>query len=137
MRAMVMAEKAVLTLERQRGLYLREYMLQMFEAGIISIKSEKTGEILSISPETAQWAIPYSRRIASAREYFFKKNFKAALEAYHKILKELPDAAIILNDLGVCHGEMGNNELAYTYFKKSLAYAPEEKKMKSCQIYCN
>jgi len=35
-------------------------------------------------------------------------------------LEEIPDAAIALNDAGVCYSKIGNKELAITYIQKSL-----------------
>jgi len=87
------------------------------------------GGIIKTQPfpaDVAKWAFPYAQRIHNAENFFKDGKLKQALKEFQKIEKEIPDAAIIIMNIGVCYGELGKRSLAKNYLRRCLLVVPEE-----------
>jgi Flp pilus assembly protein TadD len=84
--------------------------------------------MLEMSPEVAKWAIPYAERIREAEELFKTNRITEAIAKFEEIQSLIPNAAIVLMDMGVCHAEIGDRSAALSWLNKAFQVAPSEYK---------
>lgn len=70
--------------------------------------------------------------ITTALENFKKGNYEAALNDFYAALGENPDDNAILNNLGLCHTKLSNDEKAEEYYTRAL-----QNHEKSVETYIN
>lgn len=110
--------------------HLEVLSLGLGNAGILGITSPRSkGGFIQTQPfssEVAKWALPYARRIRAGGDLFRAGKFQQALDIFLSIYQELPEAAIILMNIGVCYAELGDRETALFWLKKSQHVIPPD-----------
>ena len=84
---------------------------------------------IGLSPYNAtisKWALPYAEQIRDAEDCFKTGRLQEALSLFFKILEDIPDAAIVLMNIAVCFGELGQKSDAKSFFKRCLEVIPGE-----------
>lgn len=76
--------------------------------------------------DVAKWALPYAQRIRVGGDLFREGRFQEALQEFMAIYQDLPDAAIVLMNVGVCHSELGDISTARSWLEKSLQFIPPD-----------
>jgi tetratricopeptide (TPR) repeat protein len=119
-----------LSTEQQTALFLTATELWLFEGGLKGVAGfdRRSGTIVEfeVSPEVAKWAIPYAKSIREAEGLFKANRIAQALAKLEEIRSLIPNAAIVLMDIGVCYAEIGNKALAQQWLDEALQLAPSE-----------
>ena len=122
--------RGVLSAEQQKALFIGPTNLNLFASGLLGMTGleKETGALRSveISPEVAEWAIPFAQRIREAEGLFRGRKIVDALTLFKELEDQIPGAAMLLMDIGVCYAEIGNTRAAETWFRKAWQSAPDE-----------
>ena len=110
--------------------HLKLLSLGLGDAGILGIASPGAeGGIRQTQPfssEIAKWALPYAQRIRAGGDLFREGHLPEALQVFLSIRDDLPTAAIVLMNIGVCYAELGDKPAARRWLETSLQVVPAE-----------
>jgi tetratricopeptide (TPR) repeat protein len=110
--------------------HLRLLSLGLGDAGILGIASPRTeGGTIQTQPfssDIAKWALPYAERIRVGGDLFRAGRVQEALKEFLSIDRDLPNAAIVLMNIGVCHSELGDKAAARSWLEKSQQLVPPD-----------
>jgi tetratricopeptide (TPR) repeat protein len=118
-----------LTHDQQLALCISPRHLLLYSYGARGIigTEKNSDEIMSIpkiNKDIAKWAIPYAKSIQKAEELYKKGNIEEAISIFQSLNQEIPNAAIVLLDLGVCYSE-NNIGKGREYLEKAKAISPK------------
>jgi len=122
--------RGALSTEQQKSLFINPTNLNLFASGLRSMTGieKETGVLRSveISPKVAKWAIPFAERIREAEGLCKERKIVDALTRFRELEDQIPGAAMLLMDIGVCYAETGNTRSAESWFRKAWQTAPDE-----------
>jgi len=113
-----------LSAEQQQFLCISLQELHFIAAGAKWVTLRGETPPYKMNPKVAKWAIPYAERILDAGELFRRGEFRDALSIFQSLKRNIPDAAIVLMNIGVCYAELGEKQKAESWLKKSLREIP-------------
>jgi hypothetical protein len=103
---------------------------KLADAGVLGVASPLTdGGIIKTEPfssDVAAWALAYAQRIQAGGALFRGGRIQEALAEFMSIHQDLPTAAIVLMNIGVCHGELGDEGAARSWLERSQRFVPTE-----------
>jgi hypothetical protein len=67
-----------------------------------------------------QWAFSAADAQSEGFHYVETRNFSKALDCFNRALNEKPNSWQILQSIGSCHSELGHDDLAISYFLRSI-----------------
>lgn len=98
-------------------------LLAIFTAGCVH---EPSGVILTPEQEAARVAKSAKIHTELASEYYFRRQYKVALEEVDAALKSNPNYAPTYNVLGLIHMALDENSKAQSSFERALRLAPDD-----------
>jgi hypothetical protein len=114
---------SALSAEQQEALCMGLQTLHLFASGT-KVSYIGGSSQVQIKQETARWAIPHAEKIIDAINLFQRSDIQGALS----IFQSLPEAAIVQMNIGVCYAQLGENQQAESWFRKSAEALPESKR---------
>ena len=88
---------------------------------------EKEAEVLAEYGTGLDEYLEYSDMFEEADKLIRSKDFTSALPIYNTLLGKFPRQKRIMNNIGICHLELGKKDEAEKYFRKALEIDPEYK----------
>jgi tetratricopeptide (TPR) repeat protein len=116
-----------LSVDQQKALFIR--LSALYTMAHENAQSHCTGSSCppQVPTQVAQWALPYKERIRHAEALARRDgDFDRALVELLALQEVLPTAAIVLMDIGACHGEKQQNAEALSWLEKALQFVPPE-----------
>jgi hypothetical protein len=110
--------------DQQLALFLPPVMLRGLAFSAAGVMFN--GVFVKIDEKIANWALPYSERITSASRSFREGQVSEAFQEFFDLAKIMPDAAVVLMNMGICMAATGDKEKAKKFLQWSLRYIPEE-----------
>ena len=108
--------------------HLRLLSLGLGDVGVSGVTSPRLEggfiETEPLSSDVAKWALPYAQRLRVGGDLFRKGRVQEALREFMSIHRDLPDAGIVLMNIGVCHAELGDASAARSWLEKSQWLVP-------------
>ena len=110
--------------------HLKFLSLGLGDAGVLGVTSPRLeGGLINTQPfssDVAKWALPYAQRNRVGGDLFREGRFQEALQEFMSIYRDVPTAAIILMNIGVCYSELGDKSTARSWLEKSLRLVPPD-----------
>lgn len=118
--------------EQQAALFVSHTNLQLFASGLQGLAGidTRTGSLVSVemTADTAEWAIPYAKRIRDAEALHRGGDISGALSAFQRLQSDLPTAAVVLMNIAVCHADLGDPVAAERWLSAAILHSPPDRR---------